>query len=112
MKSGRILRQMAALYSQRHHSSQGVAEAFGRVAANNFLKTMDAKYIDTPTICISDPANASSWEWAAGLDCIPQLTIDEMTSISTRADAFQLVADDISGMSGGNKHRYFLSLDK
>ena len=49
--------------------SFGVAEMIGRSAADQYLKTMDSKFIDTPTICITDPANnASKWEWTAGLD--------------------------------------------
>ena len=84
--------------------TQGVAEAFGRVAANNLLKTMDKQhYVDIPTIAIADPANASSWEWTAGLDSVPKLSADEMMIISGRADAFELVSKDINTMSGGIK---------
>ena len=84
--------------------TQGVAEAFGKVAANNLLKTMDQQhYIDIPTIAIADPASASSWEWAAGLDSVPKLSMEEMMTISGRADAFQLVSEDIDTMSGGIK---------
>ena len=53
---------------QLFSTMSGVADMVGRSAADKFLKSMNSSYIDTPTICISDPAKASSWEWTVGLD--------------------------------------------
>lgn len=106
-------------------SISGVADMVGRSAANTFLKSMNSSYIDTPTICISDPAKASSWEWAAGLDRTPLLTIEEMVEMSKNCtDPFQMVEKDIKTMSGGIKEllgsdhpvleqcaRYFFEID-
>jgi hypothetical protein len=88
-------------------SFEAIEKAAGRHAANHFIKSMDSNsnYIDTPTICVSDPANVKSWEWAASLDSKPKLTIEEIVKMSksSHVDAFQLVEKDISTLSGGIK---------
>lgn len=57
-----------------------------------------------PTICVSDPANNCTWEWAAGLDCVPTLTQEKLLQLaSDSADPFKLVEKDISTLSGGIK---------
>jgi hypothetical protein len=49
---------------------QAIERAIGVRAANQFLESMELsnKYIDTPLISVSDPANIASWEWTTGLD--------------------------------------------
>ena len=88
-------------------SFEAIERAAGRYAANQFIKSMESnsKLIDTPTICVSDPANLASWEWIAGLDCKPKLSTDDMVAITKKVplDAFQLVEKDITSLSGGIK---------
>jgi hypothetical protein len=85
-------------------SFEAIEKAAGRHAANHFIKSMDrdSNHIDTPTICVSDPANISSWEWSAGLNNNPKLSKEEIIRISKSCsvDAFQLVEKDISTLSG------------
>ena len=89
-------------------SFESIEKAAGKQAANLFIRSMDNNsqgLIDTPTICVSDPANATSWEWVAGLDCKPMLSSDELVKISKKAhvDAFALVEKDITTLAGGIK---------
>jgi hypothetical protein len=85
-------------------SFEAIEKAAGRHAANHFIKSMDrnSSHIDTPTICVSDPANISSWEWSAGLNNNAKLSKEEIIrmSKSCNIDAFQLVEKDISTLSG------------
>ena len=85
-------------------SFEAIEKAAARHAANHFITSMDnnSNYIDTPTICVSDPANISSWEWCANLDSKPKLTAEEILKMSKscQVDAFQLVEKDISTLSG------------
>ena len=88
-------------------SFESIERAAGRHAANMFINSMEknSKLIDTPTICIGDPANASSWEWVAGLDNKPQFSSDDMLKMSknVNVDAFKMVEKDITTLSGGIK---------
>jgi solanesyl diphosphate synthase len=88
-------------------SFEAIEKAAGRHAANHFIKSMDknSSHIDTPTICVSDPENLSSWEWSAGLNNKSNLSKEEIIRISKscHVDAFQLVEKDISTLSGGIK---------
>ena len=85
-------------------SFEGIEKAAARHAANHFINTMDknSKYIDIPTICVSDPANLTSWEWSANLDSKPKHTSEEIMKMSRSCsiDAFHLVEKDISTLSG------------
>lgn len=85
-------------------SFEAIEKAAARHAANHFIKSMDnnSNYIDTPTICVSDPSNICSWEWSANLDSKPKLTSEEIMKMSKSCslDAFQLVEKDISSLSG------------
>ena len=85
-------------------SFEAIEKAAARHAASHFINSMEnnSNYIDTPTICVSDPANISSWEWSASLDSKPKLTVEEVMKMSKSCsvDAFQLVEKDISTLSG------------
>lgn len=90
----------------RYISMDVIEKAVGRKAANEFIQSMElnSKAIDTPLICVSDPSNASSWEWTTGLDSKPKFTLQELKSrISGAKDAFQMVEKDIGTISGGIK---------
>ena len=61
LTAGRCSRKTLNEQRRCKGGTQGVAEAFGKVAANNLLKTMDQQhYIDIPTIAIADPAVRST----------------------------------------------------
>ena len=60
--------------------SNSVTEAVGKMAADQYLKSMDVNFIETPTICVSDPSNKHSWEWAVGLDSYQIIFINNYTS--------------------------------
>ena len=85
-------------------SFETIEKSAARLAASHFIKSMDntSNYIDTPTICVSDPANISSWAWSASLDSKPKLSQEEIMKMSKSCsvDAFQLVEKDISTLSG------------
>ena len=85
-------------------SLEAIEKAAARHAANHFISSMDKKsnYIDTPTICVSDPSSLTSWEWSASLDSKTKLTPEEILQMSKNCtvDAFQLVEKDISTLSG------------
>ena len=85
-------------------SLEAIEKAAARHAANHFISSMDknSNYIDTPTICVSDPSSLTSWEWSASLDIKTKLTAEEILhmSKSCSVDAFQLVEKDISTLSG------------
>ena len=83
-----------------------IEKAVGNTAAQYIIDSMDhnSRLIDTPTISVSDPSNAKSWEWVAGLDCAPKMTQEELRALaSSSVDPFQLVEKDVSTLSGGIK---------
>ena len=100
------LRRGQHLASKRGFITEAIEKAVGTRAANYLIESMEqnSKLIDTPTICVGDPSNAKSWEWVAGLDTDPKMTLDELRALSTSSlDPFQLVEKDISTLSGGIK---------
>ena len=87
-------------------TGRGIERAVGHSAAQYLIESMEqnSKLIDTPTIAVIDPANSKSWEWVAGLDCTPKLSLDELRVLaSSSVDPFQLVEKDVSTLSGGIK---------
>jgi len=86
---------------------EAIERAVGHNAAQYLIDSMDqnSKLIDTPTVAVSDPANAKSWEWVAGLDTAPKMTMEELRLLanSSVVDPFQLVEKDVSTLSGGIK---------
>lgn len=111
----------------RSISLSAIEIAVGKSAANQFIKSIEqnSNIIDSPTICVSDPANISSWEWMAGLDLKPQISMEELKLLSKIAiDPFELVESDLSTISSGIKElvgsdhpvlescaKYFFELD-
>lgn len=97
--------KLISIIRKQSISMNGIEREVGRQAANHFLESMEKNnMIDTPTICVSDPANAKSWEWHAGLDCKPKLTKEELLVLARGSiDPFDLVQDDLGNMSAGIK---------
>lgn len=85
---------------------KAIEKAVGHSAAQYLIESMDqnSNLIDTPTICVGDPSNAKSWEWVAGLDLTPKMTLEQLRVLANSSlDPFQLVEKDVSTLSGGIK---------